>query len=47
MRIDTWDLVTLPKGKYVIGAKWGYKTKYKLDGTIDKCKARLVAKGYA
>jgi hypothetical protein len=47
VRNDTWDLVNLPKGKYVIGTKWVYKTKYKSDGTIDKYKARLVAKGYA
>jgi hypothetical protein len=44
---DTWDLVSLPKGKDVIGTKWVYKTKYKSDGTIDKHKAHLVAKGYA
>jgi hypothetical protein len=47
VRNDTWDLVNLPKGKEVIGTKWVYKTKYKLDGTIDKYKAHLVAKGYA
>ena len=44
---DTWELVKLPKGKDVIGTKWVYKTKYKLEGTIDKYKARLVANGYA
>jgi hypothetical protein len=47
LRNDTWDLVSLPKGKDVIGTKWVYKTKYKSDGTIDKYKARLVAKSYA
>jgi hypothetical protein len=44
---DTWDLFNLLKGKDVIGTKWVYKTKYKLDGTIDKYKAHLFAKGYA
>ena len=39
-------MVILPKGKYVFGSKWVYKTKYKSDGTIDKYKACLVAKGY-
>jgi hypothetical protein len=47
VRNDTWDLVSLPKGKDVIGIKWVYKTKYKSNGTIDKYKSRLVAKGYA
>jgi len=46
VRNDTSNLVKLPKGKDVIGTKWVYKTKYKLDGTIDKYKDRLVAKGY-
>jgi len=31
----------------MIGTKWIYKTKYKLDVTIDKHKAILIAKGYA
>jgi hypothetical protein len=47
MRIDIWDLVSLPKVKDVIDTKWVYKSKYKSDGTIDKYKVRLVAKGYA
>jgi hypothetical protein len=42
VRNDTWDLVNLPTGKYVIGTKWVYKTKYKSYGTIDKYKSRLV-----
>ena len=37
----------LPKGKYIIGLKWLYKTKYKEDESIQKHKARLVAKGYS
>lgn len=27
--------------------KWIFKTKYKVDGSVDKNNARLVAKGYA
>eukprot|EP01018_Ginkgo_biloba_P006196 Gb_19788 [translate_table: standard] len=42
----TWDLVKLPAGKKAIGCRWVYKTKYRVDGSIDKHKARLVAKGY-
>ena len=43
----TWDLVSLPKGKNVIGYKWVYKVKHNSDGCISRYKARLVAKGYA
>ena len=44
---NTWDLVPLPKGRKVIRCKWVYKTKYGLDGSIDKYKAHLVAKGFS
>jgi len=40
-------LVILPKGKYVFGSKWVYKTKYTLDDIIYKYKTRLVKKCYA
>eukprot|EP00253_Pinus_taeda_P008265 PITA_08265 len=43
----TWRLVDPPVGIQHIGCKWIYKTKYKVDGSLDKHKARLVAKGYA
>lgn len=42
----TWELVDLPDGKNVIGLKWVFKTKYHVDGSVQKRKARLVAKGY-
>lgn len=42
----TWDLVSLPKGKKVIGYKWVYKVKLRADGSLERYKARLVAKGY-
>ena len=41
------ELVELPENKVPIGSKWLYKSKFKVDGSIDKFKARLVAKGYA
>ncbi|KAH9294697.1 hypothetical protein KI387_038285, partial [Taxus chinensis] len=47
MKNNTWQLVDLPPGKKPIGCRWIFKTKYKVDGTIEKYKARLVAKGYA
>ena len=43
----TWELVSLPKGKDVIGVKWVYKTKLSANGDVQKHKARLVAKGYS
>ena len=47
MRNKTWELVELPKDKALIGSKWLFKSKLKVDGSIDKFKARLVAKGYS
>lgn len=37
----------LLKGENVVKNKLIYKTKFKLDGSIDKHKARIVAKGYS
>ena len=42
----TWDLVTLPSGKSVVGCKQIYKIKTRSDGYIECCKARLVVKGF-
>ena len=44
---ETWDLVSLPESKNVIGCKWVYKVKHNSDGSVSRYKARLVAKGYA
>ena len=42
----TWTITTLALGKKDIGCKWIYKTKFKSNGSVDKCKARLVALDY-
>ena len=42
----TWDLVTFPPGKSMVGCKWIYKIKTRSDGSIEHYKARLVAKGF-
>ena len=35
------------RSKNTIGLKWIFKTKYHVDGSIQKHKTRLVAKGYS
>ena len=42
----TWELITLPYRKKLIGVKWVYKTKYKPITEINRYKVRLVVKGY-
>lgn len=46
IRNKTWELIVLPKGKKLVGYKWVFIMKYKLDGFVERYKARLVAKGY-
>nr|CAD1823506.1 unnamed protein product [Ananas comosus var. bracteatus] len=45
-RNQTWELVELPSNKEALGLKWVYKTKFRLDGSVQKLKARIVVKGY-
>ena len=42
----TWELVTLPDGKSIVGCRWVFTVKHKSDGSVERYKARLVAKGY-
>ena len=44
---NTWDLVQLPEGRNVVGCKWVFKLKWKVDGSIERYKATLVAKRYS
>ena len=43
---NTWDLMSLPRGKKTVGCKWVFTIKHRADGTIERYKARLMAKGY-
>ncbi|GJT12940.1 zinc finger, CCHC-type containing protein [Tanacetum coccineum] len=46
MENNTWILSDLPPGCKLLGCKWIFKRKMKVDGTIDKFKARLVIQGF-
>ena len=41
----TWELVSLPPGKKVVGCGWVYAVKVGPNCEIDRLKARLVGKG--
>ena len=47
MKNETWELTEFPENKIPISSKWLFKSKFNVDGSIDKFKARLVAKGYS
>lgn len=42
----TWDIVSLPLGKNVVGCRWIFTLKYNSDGTVERPKSRLVAQGF-
>lgn len=44
--MNTWKLVPRPAKRNIIRNRWIFKTKRRVDGTIEKLKARLVAKGF-
>ncbi|KAI3806370.1 hypothetical protein L1987_22271 [Smallanthus sonchifolius] len=44
---DTWELVSRPTGRNIVGLKWLYKTKLVAKGKVMRYKARLVVKGYS
>lgn len=42
----TWDVVSLPIGKNVVGCRWIFTLKFNADGNSERPKSSLVAQGY-
>lgn len=42
----TWEFEELPQGQKIIGSKWVFKIKYKINGTIAQFKAWLMAQSF-
>ena len=40
----TWEVVPKPKEKVLVGCKWVFSIKYKVDGSIEQYKAWFVTK---
>jgi transposase InsO family protein len=45
-KAGTWNTVTRPTNKNIVGSKWVFRIKRRADGSIKKYKARLVAQGF-
>jgi hypothetical protein len=44
---DVWEVVPIPKNKYVVSSNWIYKIKHGADGSIEKHKAIFVTHGFS
>jgi hypothetical protein len=47
VRNDVWEVVPGLVGKSVVTSRWLYKTKFAVDGSIEKHKARFVVRGFS
>ena len=47
MNNQTWELVSPPENKNILGSGWVFKVKHAADGTVERFKARLVAQEYS
>ena len=47
MKNDAWEIILIPKKKFVINSKWIYKIKHVADGSIEKHKEIFVAPGFS
>jgi hypothetical protein len=47
MKNEVWEIVPIPKNKYVVSSKWLFKIKHDVDGSIEKYKERFVARGFS
>jgi len=45
-KTSTWGIVDKPRDKKVVGCRWIFTVKYKVDESVDKYKVRLVGNGY-
>jgi len=45
MKIDVWDVVPRPKGKFVVTSKWLYKIKHGVDGSAENIRLGSLLKG--
>ena len=46
MKNDVWEIVPRPEGKLVVTARWLYKLKHAVDGSVEKYKAMFVVRGF-